>query len=375
MAQISWPAFRNAAYKQVDAEGMNKALAKLRGYSFQFIVTRDPYFGETLENKCFVAESDVILEVGYRWAGRNTILWCWLDDGRKDEVAIPGKDAYCVMAKYYKPPQMPDEWCSKLKEDGSQNPEYLTSSPILYVNPAFDGKTVEGAVCYDMNNAYGWALEQPIPDTSAMERARAVKEGEIGFLIDADEAAAGWGRKLVMAKPGTFAEFVFKEMPSPYLKFVQRWFRERLFSEDPKVKGKAKAVINESIGYLQFKNPFIRACVVERTSARIRSFMDADTIYSNTDCICSARERPDLPVSDALGDFKVEHRGTVSVKGYNYQWNKGLPTYRGIPKSAFRRFQEKEGRPFDLLSDEAPDKDSGKIYTYSIEERTLIKCS
>lgn len=375
MAQISWPAFRNAKYEQVDCPGMNKIFAKLRRLSYEFIPTREPYFGENLTNKAFVAESDIICEVGYRWAGRNFVAWCWLDDGRKDEIAVPGKDAYAVMAQYFKPPQMPEEWCDKLDAKGMPNFQYLTSAPILYVNPSFDGKTVEGAICYDMNNAYGWALEQPIPDTSHLERARKLKDGEMGFLTAEDETSAGWGRKLVMAAPGTFAEFVFPIMESPYKKFVQKWFRERLHSDDPKIKGKAKAVINESIGYLQFKNPFIRACVVERTSARIRSFMDADTIYSNTDSICSARERPELPVSAELGDFKIEHRGAVSVKGYNYQWNKGLPTYRGIPKSAFRRFEEKEARPFDLLKDEPPDKDSGKIYTYSIGERMLVKCS
>lgn len=277
------------------------------------------------------------------------------------------------MAQYYKPPEMPAEFCNKLI-DGKPNPEYLTSSPILYVNPAYDGKATENAVCYDMNNAYGWALEQPIPDTSHFERSRKLKDGEIGFLIGEDEISLGWGRKLILAKPGTFAEFIFKEMPSPYVKFVDRWFRQRAHSSDPKIKGKAKAVINESIGYLQLKNPFIRACVVERTSDRIRSFMDKKTVYSNTDCICSEGKRPELPVSKELGDFKIEHKGTVYVKGFNYQWGTSIPTYRGIPKSAFRRFEEREGRSFSLLNDEVPEKDSGKLYTYDIKTRRLIKC-
>lgn len=374
MAQISWPEFGNARYSQVTPEGFNKVMEKLECWSCQFIATRSPYKGERLENKAFVQESDVIAEVGYRWAGKNYVAWCWLDDGRSDEIAVPGKDAYAVMAQYYKPPQMPDEWC--LKEiDGKPNYDYLTSSPLLYVNPDYDGKTTPGATCYDMNNAYGWALEQPLPDTSHLERARRLKPGEMGFLIDSETPIAGWGRKLILAKPGQFAEFVFPEMPSPYPVFVQRWFRERAKSADPKIKGKAKAVINESIGYLQFKNPFLRACVVERTSQRIRSFMDSDTVYCNTDCVCSARPRPDLPVSDQLGDFKIEHEGTVSVRGYNYQWGEAVPTYRGIPKSAFRRFREKEGRPFRLLEDETPGRDEGKIYTYDIAKRRLIPCS
>lgn len=372
MASITWSAFPSSSYTQLDFKRMNKLLADLDSLSYSFIWTREPYRGERLTNKAFMEETDVIFRVGYEWAGKRHVAWCWLDDGRQNEAAVPGKDAYAVMSRYYKAPQMPDEICAKFNADGTENLHYLTSAPLLYSNPAFQGKETD-AICYDLNGAYGWALEQPIPDTTKIERDRDLKEGELGFLIEAEETTLGWGRCLKLTFKG-FASFAFKAMPSPYLKFVDRWHRERANSSDPKTKSKAKAVINESIGYLQLKNPFIRACVVERTTKRIESLMDEDTVYCNTDCVCSAKPRPDIPVSPNLGDFKIEHEGKVRLLGYNYQWGESIPTYRGIPKSAFRRFEEREGRKFDILKDEAPDRDSGKLITFDTITRRLIKC-
>lgn len=367
---VTWRPFSRLAHRQVTPHGMNQLLEDLDWWKYDMIWTREPYEGETFGRKAFVQQLETVFRVAFKFGGKAAVYWCFLDEGRKDELFIQGKRAYAVMAKYYKAPRMPDSYCKKTI-GGEPNYDYLTSSAFLYTNPAYDGKAVK-ATCYDMNGAYGWALEQPIPDTSEIGRDRVLKEGEIGFLVMAGEDCIGWGKRLRLTERG-YANFCFKAMPSPYKRYVDRWFRVKKNSPDPKEKALAKAVINESIGYLQLINPFIRATVVERCTGRIKSFMNDATIYSNTDSICSERDRGDFPISDDLGDFKIEHKGIVKVKGYTYQWNQNLPIYRGTPKSSFRKFAREQGRPFDLLQDEVPEKGYGNSWDFDTVKRRLVK--
>lgn len=365
---VTWEPFAKLSHKQVTPNEMNRLLGKLDEFEYKFIWTREPMKGERFEDKAFVQQTETMFRVAFKFGGKAMVAWCFLDEGRKDELFVQGKRAYAVMAKYYKAPKMPEKWCRR-EIDGKPNYDYLTSSAFLYTNPAYDGKATK-AICYDMNGAYGWALEQPIPDTSHFETDRDLKEGEIGFLVNGEADTVGWGLRLVLVESG-FANFCFKAMPSPYLRYVDRWFRVKKNSADPKEKALAKAVINESIGYLQLINPFIRATVVERCTKRIKSFMNEGTIYSNTDSICSERERGEFPLSDNLGDFKIEHKGIVSVKGFCYQWNKNIPIYRGVPKSSFRKFSKENGRPFDILSDEVPERGYGNVWDFDTMTRRL----
>lgn len=367
---VTWEPFASLSHRQLSPAEMNRVLAKLDDFDYEMIWTRLPYQGERFEGKAFMEQSDTMFRIAFKFGGKARVYWCFLDSGRKDELFIQGKRAYAVMAQYYKAPRMPEKWCKK-ELKGELNYDYLTSSAFLYTNPAYDGKATK-ATCYDMNGAYGWALEQDIPDTTSWETDRELKQGEVGFIVNGEAETVGWGKRLVLVEGG-FANFCFKAMPSPYKKYVDRWFRVKKASLDPKEQALAKAVINESIGYLQLINPFIRATVVERCTKRIKSFMNDYTIYSNTDSICSERERSEFPLSQELGDFKIEHKGIVAVKGFCYQWNKNLPVYRGVPKSSFRKFAKVEGRPFDILSDEVPEKSYGNIWDFDTQTRRLIR--
>lgn len=367
---VTWKPFAKLAHKQITPLQMNKTLAFLDEWEYEMIWTREPYAGERFGRKAFVQQLETVFRVAFKFGGKAAVYWCFLDEGRKDELFIQGKRAYAVMAKYYKAPKMPEAFCAKML-DGKPNYDYLTSSAFLYTNPSYDGKATK-ATCYDMNGAYGWALEQPIPDTSKFDRDRTLEEGEIGFLVMAGEDCIGWGKRLHLTERG-YANFCFKSMPSPYKKYVDRWFRIKKASLDPKEQALAKAVINESIGYLQLINPFIRATVVNRCTNRIKSFMNDFTIYSNTDSICSERDRSEFPLSPELGDFKIEHKGIVKVKGFTYQWNQNLPIYRGTPKSSFRKFAREKGRPFDLLQDEVPEKGYGNAWDFDTISRRLVR--
>lgn len=48
--------------------------------------------------------------------------------------------------------------------------------------------------------------------------------------------------------------------------------------------------------------------------------MDENTLFSNTDSIVSLVPRPDLKISDNIGDFKIEHQGDfIYLDAYHYQ--------------------------------------------------------
>jgi len=49
--------------------------------------------------------------------------------------------------------------------------------------------------------------------------------------------------------------------------------------------------------------------ITSRARLRLHSFADSNTIYMDTDSIHSRVERPDIPISQELGDFKLEVEG------------------------------------------------------------------
>lgn len=366
---IIWGAFSRLSHKQMTPIQMNSLLKKLNAMEKEFLY-REPLPGETFSNRCYLKWTEVQFYVAYKLGGKAIVNWCYLDGRGFDTGTIEGKRAYAIMAQYYKPPRFEQSICSKLDPSGKPNLGYYSSGPLLYSNPAFHGKRVRG-YCYDINSAYGWALEQPIPNTKKLATRRVVGENEIGFLLDGATNSLGWGYRLKMVHKGCFSDYVFPLMESPYTKFVNKWYRKKIYSRKSDDRKYAKMVINEAVGYLQLINPFIRATVVERCNERIRQLMDENTIYCNTDSICSNVPR-DLPMGRDIGLFKLEHSGEVAITSYTYQWNTDFPVYRSIPKSRFKKWNESHDRPWDLLQDPLPL--DGNEYEYSITERRLILC-
>ena len=98
---------------------------------------------------------------------------------------------------------------------------------------------------------------------------------------------------------------------------------------------------------MQNRNPYIRANIIGLCNDKIKSLIDKNTLYANTDSIVSLIERPELELGDNIGQWKVEHRGKFAYIDYSYQWNETCPSIRGKPKEYFP-----EG--FDLLTDDLP---------------------
>ena len=60
--------------------------------------------------------------------------------------------------------------------------------------------------------------------------------------------------------------------------------------------------------------------------------MDKNTIYCNTDCVVSLVPRPDIVVSDKVGDFKIEHQGKCVIENATITWEDGTDNRKGKPK-------------------------------------------
>lgn len=263
-------------------------------------------------------------------------------DCRKDVQEVSGLDAYILLAKDF------------AKATGYQIPTYEDPSdigsavPILGYRKEYNQKRVQ-AYSMDQNSAYAWAMSQPMPDTRMPAgRYREVQEGELGFIIDTLPELPGFetsgNEGLIMVLPGRRAEVIFKAIPSPFKNFAKKWYSRK---QNPATKDRAKQMLCYSVGYLQRKNPYLRAAILTYANNYIASLVDENTIYINTDCIVSLVPRNDLPIGTELGEFKIDHQGEFAFSGYNYQWNREIPAYRGIPKTWFT-----EG--WDILKDPPP---------------------
>lgn len=300
-------------------------------------------------------EVDVVnIKLTYK-VGPKVVTYQTRLDGAKSPEKITGLIAYQTICKYYKIPNMKDSKYFKRTERKVNNRTQISwdiqaASPFLWFNEKKNGKLYYNCIEYDMTSAYAWALTLPIPDTSKEPSFhRAVKEGEIGFRMNGTITFEG------------SASIIFPLMDSPFLRFVNKWFGiKRYGNEEEKIK--AKQMLTFCVGYMQRTNPFIRNTIVERCNILMRSLIDKNTLYCNTDCIVSQVERKDLKIGSSFGEFHIEHQGVFAYDGFNYQWNYELPKYRGIPKNWFKAFEKKNGRRWTILDDPIPHEADSEFY-------------
>lgn len=228
--------------------------------------------------------------------------------------------------------------------------KYVCSAkPILGHKKESDN--LENVYEYDLNSAYSNVILNGIPDLKQPELNKKVTENHVGFLIDDD---------LTMVPEGYDADVVFPIVPCPEAlkNYIHKWKNIKdaaKIREDDIEALTAKAYLNLPVGYTQRYNPFFRSYVVNSCNNYIRSIMDKNTFMWNTDAIFSTVERPDLPVADEIGKFKVIKCDKFKYIGANYQINDEIPTYRGISKHWFEAFEKINGRRFDILKDRVPE--------------------
>ena len=284
----------------------------------------------------------------YRNKEYKTYTYIFRLDGLENNQYITGGEAWSILNRYYKVPNLRDNplyGFQELDDDRYIWNKLGISKAILYFNEKMSGKRYNNVYGYDLNSAFSYAMLQPMPDTSVEpEIDTLVNENHIGFReVYRDEEvsyeAVFRGR----------ADFVFPLIESPFKRFVEKWYNKKRLAQDKKEKCKAKGVLNYSIGYLQKYNPFLRAAIITYSNEIMRKLIDENTLYCNTDSIVSKVRRLDIEknLGTEIGQWKIEHTGDFAYIGYTYQWNDSVPSARGVSKEWFKA-------GFDLIKDEMP---------------------
>ena len=99
-------------------------------------------------------------------------------------------------------------------------------------------------------------------------------------------------------------------------------------------------------------NPFFRNCIIFRSNQTMLKLIDKNTILCNTDSIVTQVKRDDLKLGKELGEYKIEHTGTLGVTERGYQWNNDLPVICGFVKDKANIFKKVIGRDYDILVDD-----------------------
>lgn len=339
---MSYPS-KNFRVRNVTPEEMNEHLKFVecfRKISYGELIRNDridierDMFSNT---NALIQDNPVIFKLTYSRGGECCTYQC-----RKDGTVQPdnmrGSDALRSLGFYYKVPRI-------------ENKHDYTSKPLSYVNPLYEGRRIQNCIGYDVNKCYRWAMLQPMPDTSVPPRCGTIQKGsELGFFLDAEED------NFIMIYEG-YSNWIFPILnDNPFQKFIERWSKEKDVQ-------KSKGIINSLSGVLKHTNYYLRAAIVSYARHRMESLIDENTLLCNTDSIVSLCPRPDLPVSDNIGDFKIEHEGSFVYRGTVYQWNYEVPVWRGISKARF-------GKHYDLEKDGVPEM---KMPYYYDQERNRIR--
>ena len=267
-------------------------------------------------------------------------------DKREGEIHIQGMQAFANLQRM----------SNKAIIDLSHYREYYSDNNICklpaiagirYINPKYFGIRYSNCIGYDINSSYSWGMLQDIPDTSVKPRKYTkLKDGEMGFYT----GSKAYDDKMYFystTKIGKYVEYAFPKIKSPFEKFVNYYYKKKMKSKTKEERQKNKDILNYSVGYIRRKNPFIHSAILTSVIERVESLIDDNTIYSNTDSIVSLNKRPDLILSDNLGDFKIEHEGDFVYCQSGYQWNRDIPSIRGKSKAWFKN-------GFDILTDKLP---------------------
>ena len=310
-------------------------------YNSKRVLFREKKDTESFRNSAFIVDRLKHFEVSYKFGDlRATYIFNKATGDIDDHQQIDGTQAFKMLCRMSK--------VNKVIHNKLEAP--FSAGPLLYRNEKYNN-TRNYAISYDMNSAYSWAMLQPQPDTSKPPKSKVIGKNEIGFDM------------LGNIKREGYSLYVFKLIDSPFKHFVEHYYKLKKTAKTKAQKRKAKEYLNFSVGYLQGKDPYTRANIIGLCNERIKSLIDENTLYANTDSIVSMVEREDLELGDDIGQWKVEHRGEFAYKDYNYQWDYDIPSVRGKPKEYFNK-------GFDLLKDELPD--TSNMYRFNREKGEIV---
>lgn len=311
---------------------------------------------------------DTKLEITTRYHDYGKPTTYIFDLNEEDIFSVTGLDCFTQFSRALKIPKVEtyDNPVIKKYLDREKGKYVCSASPILSYNKKYEKQYLTDCYEYDINSAYSATLLRQIPDlynpvTANYPEMVKVNKNEVGFMLD---------DQLTMVEPGKYADIKFKliETPLSLKNFINKWYNVKKTSTGLE-KLRAKAMLNLPIGYSQRYNPFLRAYVVHNCNKVIKSLIDDDTLFWNTDAIFTKKRRSDISLGNEIGEFKEIHCRELTYIGNTYQINGEDPTYRGISKAWFKAFEKKYGRKYDLLKDH--NKQIERINYWSLNWTTL----
>lgn len=327
----------------VNLEQMKEILAYVKEY-FNYSYSKPPT-DKRIKAEVYIDDCPKNLKVTGRYINSVKLTtYIFSKDGLEAELEPSVSETYREMVK------KTEDYHDLLKEDSYMN--NFTSSPLLFSDYRYFYKTQE-VICYDTNLTYFYLLGQDFPDTRQPRGRGIVRPREIGFRISGRVVQGNDGTQrsqLILVNPGDYADFRYPKRPSPFKRYIDYKLKQLELVKDKEERSKVKSSINKSVGNLQHHNPIWRAWIVESGNKRIKSLMDKNTIYANTDCVVSLVPRPDIPVSDKIGEFKIEHQGKCTIDGMTITWEDGTDNRRGAPKHPIIYKLDKESLDICSLS-------------------------
>ena len=241
-----------------------------------------------------------------------------------------------------------------------------------YANEKYMGVPLKNCICYDRNKAYfATCINLKAPLELIGELYRAPKEGEMGFN----------GNGYPVYGPSTkCCRWIFKCGINESLNRWAYYMLDKLNNAQTKEEKKfIKDSINIAIGnlgnkkYLDKNNRPLRNTIVWTMNKFIKNLMDENTLFSNTDSIVSLVPRPDLKISDNIGDFKIEHQGDfIYLDAYHYQWNND--EVNGTNNSLQERWEKANNKQFELGKDDFTEFFNYKPIEFNIERNQYEEC-
>ena len=360
-------------------EEFEKQIKRVNECGFVFIF--DKYKNQPIANRCYVDISETKCKLTYKLIKKRTYVFD-LDGNQLSEQSVI--NACSQLAKAYKCEDVGEvlgiKYDHAMAVDGKPKgyrENIGSATPFKYYNKKYYNKEVK-AYEYDLSSAYLQVLAKlRLPKLSTMKCNTVIGKNQVGFF---QVNATRTGNKLAFSyKEGTYAQWVFDLTDDmPYKDWATKTLSKLSTMASGTEKDKIKNVPRYAVGQMQHHNPFIRCMVVDTCTKLIKSLMNEDTIYSNTDSIISLTRREDI-------ENYTEYKFHTDSKHYNarfymiqdgdsiiYQWNKEIPKASGLKKRYIERYNREHAEKFTLGTDEMPVKTNKTLYEVLFENNKLV---
>lgn len=287
----------------------------------------------SLQNHSFVKFNPKVITLTTKYGlGKNFNLPTTYIFNRDDSVAHlkTGAEEYAIFkraARAFLPDYSNDPIA--IKKLGKLDGKFLNKQAgLLKFNPKYNSKKIF-AFEYDLNAAYLSCMAERWLDTRFAMYDHILDENEAGFFY--------MENLFLVTEPGIKVDIAFKiiETPESIKNYCKKWFKKKQ-SDNKSTRLSAKHQIVDSIGFLQYHNPYLRAYIVETCNNFIQSIIDSypdDWILANTDAIFLTKPI-NLNTGTEIGQFKIK-KGFIETRGVNYKSSDFGDVMRGKQKANY----------------------------------------